>query len=158
MANATRSGSGLKGLIILVMAVAGLVWWFGDAAEKDGVGIYPPGGNDDDWRHVVLIVNWSHPIDRRIDITFWTNGQPQVGLEGGSTLREWREWFDAPMGTEVRLLAENVERGGRLSCFIWEGPPGNEVLVAEQHRTGLDAGDCDIEHRVGDPPHVEPID
>lgn len=158
MAAQTRSGGGLKAMLVVVVGIAALAWWFGDMEEDDGVGIYPPGGRDDESRSVVLIVNWSHPVEREITTTYWINGERHAGLQEESMKGEWREWFTAPMGTLVRVLAENVGAGGRLSCFIFEGPPGNEILVREMNRLTGDAGECELEHRVGDPPNVEPID
>lgn len=152
----TRSGSGLRGILLLVGVIA--VGWVFVNIGNDGSVIFPQFGDEDDQLRVVMIVSWSHPVEREVTTTYWINGERHAGLQEASIPGQWREWFDAPIGTEVRVLAENVGQGGRLSCFIYMGPPGDEIPVRDKHRTEQDAGDCDIEHRVGDPPNVDPLD
>ena len=140
------------------MAMLAIGWWFSDMDEDRGVGIYPPDADKDELRRVVMIAHWSDPVDREVTTTYWVDGQRHAGLQEDSLRGEWREWFLAAEGTEVRVLAENVDQGGRLSCFLFAGPPGNEILVREMHRVQQDIGDCELFYRVGDPPYVQPID
>lgn len=155
MATRTSSGLGSK-LLLAIVVILGVGWFFGQNRDPDdGVGIFPP-VSDDAWS-VVLVVHWSHTVEREVTTTYWIDGQRYAGMQEESMRGEWREFFLAEQGTQVELLAENVGAGGRLSCFIFSGPPGNEILVRELHRIG-DAGDCRLEYTVGGPPNVSSIE
>lgn len=155
----TRSGNGLATLVVLVVAILGVGWFANFGDRDDNVGITRPADtDDDDYRKVTLIVNWSRPVAREVDIAFWVNGEKREDPQDESHNGQWIDFFGTRVGDKIRLLAENTAEGGYLSCHIFESTrAGADVLVAEKILTG-GAGDCDIEHRVGDPPNVESLD
>lgn len=159
----TGSGAALKaiGVIVILLGAigyAGSQGWIGGTGG-DGDPLDTEGGPEESARLVMLSSTWGHfedtgevwegtdkpklrfvVDDRNVTITYWIDGVRYLATRDDDPGEPWVEYLALQPGTEIRLLVEQHEYGGLLTC--WISVNGTTLPGGFMERN--DAGDCDI--------------